>query len=107
MTVIVRGESFECRDAIKRGNVLTLYLGQYDDHGNEMISVFTDFSDDDIVGVSKSIIAPRNIVAGEYITIDGVMYLAIDNIPYGEPIIVGQNATVTTVEQQLNELKGE
>lgn len=48
--------------------------------------------------------APRNIVAGEYITIDGVLYKATTNIPSGEPIIVGQNAVVTTVEEQLYEL---
>lgn len=52
--------------------------------------------------------APRNIVAGEYVTIDNVLYLATENIPNGEPIIVGQNAIKTTVEEQLAELaKGE
>lgn len=52
--------------------------------------------------------APRNIVAGEYITVNGVLYKAAMNIPNGEPIIVGQNAVVTTVEEQLYELmKGE
>lgn len=53
------------------------------------------------------IVAPHNITAGEYVTIDGVLYLATQNIPSGEPVIAGQNATVTTVEQQLYELKGE
>lgn len=53
-------------------------------------------------------IAPRNIVAGEYITVNGVLYKAIANIPNGEPIITGQNAIETTVEAQLYELqKGE
>lgn len=51
--------------------------------------------------------APRNILAGEYITINGVLYLALENIPGGEMIIVGQNAIETTVEQQLYEMKGE
>lgn len=52
--------------------------------------------------------APRNIIAGEYITIDGVLYKAIMNIPSGERIITGQNAIETTVEEQLAELaKGE
>ena len=52
--------------------------------------------------------APRNITAGEYITIDGVLYKAITNIPNGANIITGQNAVVTTVEEQLYEMtKGE
>lgn len=49
----------------------------------------------------------RNILEGEYITLDGVLYKATMNIPNGEPIIIGQNAVVTTIEQQLYELKGE
>lgn len=53
-------------------------------------------------------VAPRNITAGEYITVNGVLYKATANIPHGEPIITGQNAVETTVEQQLYELmKGE
>lgn len=53
-------------------------------------------------------IAPCNITAGEYITVNGVMYKAITNIPNGEPIVTGQNAVVTTIEEQLAELaKGE
>lgn len=52
--------------------------------------------------------APRNVVKGEYVTINGVLYKAIANIPNGELIIVGQNAVVTTVEEQLYEMtKGE
>ena len=52
--------------------------------------------------------APRNITAGEYFTIDGVLYKATENIPNGEPIITGQNAIETTIEEQLAELaKGE
>lgn len=49
-------------------------------------------------------VAPRNITSGEYFTIDGVLYKATDNIPNGEPIITGQNAIETTVEEQLAEL---
>lgn len=49
-------------------------------------------------------IAPRNIVEGEYITVGGVLYKATDNIPAGERIITGQNATETTYEEQLYEL---
>lgn len=53
-------------------------------------------------------VAPRNIMEGEYITVDGVMYKATANIPSGEPIITGQNAVETTIEEQLAELaKGE
>ena len=52
-------------------------------------------------------IAPRNILAGEYVTIGGVLYYAIENIPNGEKVIVGQNAFETTIEAQLLELKGE
>ena len=55
----------------------------------------------------EKIIAPRNIMAEEYITIGDVLYLATENIPNGEPIIVGQNAVITTIEAQLHELKGE
>lgn len=53
-------------------------------------------------------VAPRNIVAGEYVTVNGVMYKATMNIPNGGYIIAGQNAVVTTIEEQLAELaKGE
>lgn len=53
-------------------------------------------------------VAPRNITAGEYITVNSVLYLAISNIPCCEPIITGQNAIETTIEEQLAELaKGE
>ena len=34
-------------------------------------------------------IAPRNITEGEYITVKGVLYKAIANIPSGEPIVTG------------------
>lgn len=53
-------------------------------------------------------VAPRNITAGEYITVNGGLYKATANIPHGEPIITGQNAIATTIEEQLAELaKGE
>ena len=53
-------------------------------------------------------VAPRNITEGEYITVNGVLYKITANIPSGEPIITGQNAIETTIEQQLAELaKGE
>ena len=53
-------------------------------------------------------VAPRNITEGEYITINGVLYKALSNIPSGASIIEGQNVVVTTIEEQLYELtKGE
>lgn len=53
-------------------------------------------------------VAPRNITEGEYITVNGVLYKAIMNIPHGEPIITGKNAIQTTYEEQLFEMtKGE
>ena len=53
-------------------------------------------------------VANRNVMAGEYITVGGVLYKATANIPNGGNIITGQNAVVTTVEEQLYELtKGE
>ena len=53
-------------------------------------------------------IAPRNIMKGECITVDGVMYKATTNIPNGASIITGQNAIETTIEEQLYEMtKGE
>ena len=60
-----------------------------------------------IEGDRRTVIAPRNVIGGEYINVDGVLYLATMNIPNGEPIIVGQNAVETTIEEQLYELKGE
>ena len=60
-----------------------------------------------IEGEFSRAIAPYNIVRGEYVTIGGVFYKATENIPSGEPVIVGQNAVATTIEEQLYELKGE
>lgn len=55
-----------------------------------------------------TIVAPHNIIVGEYITVNGTLYKATANIPNGEPIITGQNAVETTIEEQLYELtKGE
>ena len=58
-------------------------------------------------GVSPYPTAPHNIMEGECVIINDVMYKAIANIPNGEPVIVGQNAIETTIEAQLLELKGE
>lgn len=53
-------------------------------------------------------VAPRNIMVDEYITVNGVLCKATTNIPNGASIITGQNAVVTTVEEQLYEMtKGE
>lgn len=53
-------------------------------------------------------IVQRNIVAGEYVTVNGILYKAMVNIPNGGVIITGQNAVATTIEEQLAELaKGE
>jgi hypothetical protein len=60
-----------------------------------------------VEGEFDYVTAPYNILAGEYVTIQNVLYLAIENIPNGEPIIVGQNAIQTTVEEQLYAMKGE
>ena len=49
-------------------------------------------------------VSTRNIIEGEYITVGGVLYKATYNIPAGERIITGQNATETTYEEQLYEL---
>jgi len=57
-------------------------------------------------GTAEQIFAPHNMKAGEYVTIEGVLYLATENIPCGEPVIAGQNAVKTSIEQQLKELKG-
>ena len=42
-------------------------------------------------------VAPRNITAGEYITVNGILYKVLMNIPSGEPIVTGQNAVETTI----------
>ena len=50
MTVTVRGEAYECRTAIQKGNKLVLYLGKFDEYGRELTSVFAGYSEEDIVG---------------------------------------------------------
>lgn len=63
---------------------------------------------DPLPRTSAVIVAPYNIVEGEYITIGGVLYKVIANIPVGEPIVEGHNAVATNIEEQLAELaKGE
>lgn len=55
-------------------------------------------------GASSYPIAPRNILKGEYITLNNIMYKAIENIPNGEAIIENKNAIIVTIEQVLYEL---
>lgn len=78
---------------------------ELNEDGTEIVS-FTAL-EKPVIPNEQKVIAPRNIVAGEYVTINGVLYLATENIPNGEPVIAGQNATITTIEEQLRELKGE
>lgn len=62
----------------------------------------------DIVSILAPLItATHNILANDYVTINNTLYMATKNIPNGEPIIVGQNAIITTIESVLYELKGE
>ena len=61
----------------------------------------------EVSGAFEYPIAPLNIYEGEYVMIGDVLYLATMNIPCGEPVIVGQNAVETTIEEQLYMLKGE
>ena len=58
-------------------------------------------------GQSSYPVASHNILEGEYVTIGGTLYQATQNIPSGEPVIAGQNAVATTVEEQLLMMKGE
>ena len=58
-------------------------------------------------GKNSHPVAPHNILEGECVTIEGTLYLATQNIPSGEPVIAGQNAVETTIEEQLLMMKGE
>lgn len=110
MTIFVRGDAYECRSVEKQDDKIILYTGRYDAKGEELTNVFIGFSNEDFVGIPASVfadLAPRNVVAGECVIVRDVLYLALQNIPYNEPIVVGQNAVVTTVEEQLTKLKGE
>lgn len=49
----------------------------------------------------------NNTVDGEIFCLNGKMYRALENIPATEPIIVGQNVTETTIEEQLAKLREE
>lgn len=53
MIVTIKDSQYECRTATKKDNKVTLYLGKYDEYGNEMTSVFIDFPDDQIIGLEE------------------------------------------------------
>ena len=96
-------------DAVEQKDFFAEFIRDYSE-ANEEIAKREAYNGEYTIeddGVSSYPVAPRNIVAGEYITVDNVLYLATENIPNGERIIVGQNAIKTPVEEQLNELKGE
>lgn len=83
-------------------------LYKYED--NEVVKRTNGEIEADKAKISKPmVIAPRNILVGEYVTVNGVMYKATANIPNGGAIVTGQNTEETTVEAQLYELmkKGE
>ena len=97
MEVILKNASISCpTDEVLNANLPMVQEVAYN-------GVYT-IEDD---GVTVQILAPYNITAGEYVTINGVLYLVTENIPNGEPVITGQNAIATTIEKQLYELKGE
>lgn len=53
MIVTIRGEAHECRTATIENGTVTLYLGEYDEKGNELTSVFVGFSPDEIIGIEE------------------------------------------------------
>ena len=53
MIITIGGFDYECRTATKKDNKVTLYLGKYDEYGDEITSVFIDFPDDQIIGLEE------------------------------------------------------
>lgn len=51
MIVTIRGEAHECRTAAVENGRVILYLGKYDERGEEVTSVFAGFSADEITGL--------------------------------------------------------
>lgn len=49
MKAIINGTTIECRSAKKEADRITLYLGRYDEFGNEETSVFIGFDPDEVV----------------------------------------------------------
>lgn len=99
------------------GRVLSITEEDFGQEGNVIVDSFPNddtyqyrYVDGEFIydPIPQSIyypIATRNLISGEYITVGGVLYKAIDNIPAGEHIITSQNAIKTTYEEQLYELK--
>lgn len=97
------------------GRILSATLAEYAPADAVLVSVLPDGNIPDYLYLDGAYIysplpkpderaaykVTRNITAGEYITINGVMYKAISNIPNGGYVIEGQNAIVTTIEAEL------
>lgn len=102
----------------KDGRILSVTYEQYAPEGAVLVDELPEgnlsdylykdgkFVHDPLPEPKAITVAPRNITAGEFVTVNGVLYKATENIPNGERIIVGQNAIKTTVEAQLYELMG-
>ena len=54
MIVTIRGEAHECRTAAVENGRVVLYLGKYDERGEELTSVFLGFSADEIIGIEDA-----------------------------------------------------
>lgn len=54
MIVTIRGVSHECRTATMENGKVTLYLGEYDESGEELTAVFIGFSADEIAGIEET-----------------------------------------------------
>lgn len=49
MKAIINGSTIECRAARKEDNRITLFLGKYNEFGDEETSVFVGFDPNDVV----------------------------------------------------------
>lgn len=54
MTVTIRGVAYECRTATMEDGKVTLFLGEYDEHGIERTSVFIGFDAGEVVGIEEA-----------------------------------------------------
>lgn len=54
MIVTIRGTEFACRTATVEEGKVTLFLGEYDEHGEERTSVFIGFDPMEIQGVEET-----------------------------------------------------
>ena len=55
MKVTIRGTTYDCRKATAEEGKVTLYLGQYDEDGSELVSVFYGFPPEDITAEGGTI----------------------------------------------------